>query len=134
MTITHSFEVVLLLIAACVALTVIAQRFRLPQASALIVGGLVLALVPGMPNIELDPELVLVLFMPPLLLQSAYMTDWRAFRSDLRVISQLAVGAVAFTTFAVGWATHMVAPALPLGACFALGAIVSPPDAVAAKA
>ena len=134
MTITHRFEVVLLLIAACVVLTVIAQRLRLPQAGALIIGGLALALVPGMPAIELDPELVLVLFLPPLLLLSAYMTDWRAFRADLRIISQLAVGAVAFTTFVVGWTAHLVLPDLPLAACFALGAIVSPPDAVAAKA
>ena len=134
MTITHRFEIVLLLIAACVVLTVIARKLKLPQAGALIVGGLALALVPGMPAIELDPELVLVLFLPPLLLLSAYMTDWRAFRADLRIISQLAVGAVAFTTFVVGWTAHLVVPDLPLAACFALGAIVSPPDAVAAKA
>ena len=131
---THHFEVVLLLIAACVVLTVVARKLKLPQAGALIVGGLALALVPGMPAIELDPELVLVLFLPPLLLLSAYMTDWRAFRADLRIISQLAVGAVAFTTFVVGWTAHLVIPDLPLAACFALGAIVSPPDAVAAKA
>jgi CPA1 family monovalent cation:H+ antiporter len=131
MTITHRFEAVLLLIAACVVLTVVARRLRLPQASALIIGGAGLALMPGMPAIELDPDLVL--FLPPLLLLSAYMTDWRAFRSDLRIIPQLAIGAVAFTTFAVGWAAHLVLPELPLAACFALGAIVSPPDAVAAN-
>ena len=134
MTITHRFEIVLLLIGVCVALTVLARRLRLPQAGALIIGGLALALVPGMPAIELDPDLVLVLFLPPLLLLSAYMTDWRAFRSNLGVIARLAIGAVAFTTAAVGWVTHLVAPGLPLAACFALGAIVSPPDAVAAKA
>lgn len=134
MTVTHRFEIVLLLIAACVVLTVVARRLRLPQAGALIVGGLLLALLPGMPTIELDPDLVLVLFLPPLLLLSAYMTDWRAFRSDLRIIAQLAIGAVAFTTFAVGWTAHLVLPGMPLAACFALGAIVSPPDSVAAKA
>ncbi len=134
MTIAHRFEVVLLLIAACVVLTVAARRLRLPQAGALIVGGLALALVPGMPRVELDPDLVLVLFLPPLLLLSAYMTDWRAFRSNLGIIARLAVGAVAFTTLAVGWVTHFVVPGLPWAACFALGAIVSPPDAVAAKA
>ena len=134
MTITDRFEVVLLLVAACVVLTVVARRLKLPQAGALIVGGLALALLPGMPAVELDPDLVLVLFVPPLLLLSAYTTDWRAFRSNLRIIAQLAIGAVAFTTFAVGWVTHLVLPGLPLAACFALGAIVSPPDAVAAKA
>ena len=94
MTLTHRFEVVLLLIAACVVLTVLARRLKLPQAGALIVGGLALALTPGMPAVEFDPDLVLVLFLPPLLLLSAYMTDWRAFRSDLRIISQLAIGAL----------------------------------------
>ncbi|WP_338034048.1 Na+/H+ antiporter [Lichenicola cladoniae] len=111
-----------------------ARLIRLPQAGTLILGGLALALVPGMPPIELDPDFVLVLFLPPLLLLSAYLTDWRAFRADLRIILQLAIGAVIFTTFIVGWVTHLVLPELPLAACFALGAIVSPPDAVAAKA
>jgi len=128
------FEVVLLLIAVSVVLTLAANRLRMPPASALILGGGGLALIPGMPQIVLDPNLVLVLFLPPLLLLSAYLTDWRAFRADLRIILQLAVGAVAFTTLAVGWVTHLVLPGLPWAACFALGAIVSPPDAVAAKA
>lgn len=134
MTITDRFELVLLLVGACVILTVLARRLGLPQAGALIAGGLGLALVPGMPAVELDPDLVLVLFLPPLLLLSAYMTDWRSFRSNLSIIARLAIGAVAFTTLAVGWVAHLVVPDLPLAACFALGAIVSPPDAVAAKA
>jgi CPA1 family monovalent cation:H+ antiporter len=75
-----------------------------------------------------------VLFLPPLLLASAYFTVWRDFRANLRIIAQLAVGAVAFTTFVVGVVAHWVEPSLPWAACFALGAIVSPPDAVAAKA
>jgi monovalent cation/hydrogen antiporter len=76
----------------------------------------------------------LVLFLPPLLLASAYFTVWRDFRANLRIIVQPAVGAVAFTTLAVGVVAHLVEPSLPWAACFALGAIVSPPDAVAAKA
>ncbi|MBX3584982.1 MAG: sodium:proton antiporter [Rhizobiaceae bacterium] len=134
MTMAHRFEVVLLLIFASVVLTLVARRLRLPTSGALIFGGIGLALVPGMPSIELDPDFVLVLFLPPLLLLSAYLTDWRAFRADLRIILQLAVGAVLFTTLAVGWVTHWLLPELPWAACFALGAIVSPPDAVAAKA
>jgi monovalent cation/hydrogen antiporter len=76
----------------------------------------------------------MTLFLPPLLLASAFFTVWRDFRADLRPILLLAIGAVTFTTFLVGWAAKWVVPALPWGACFALGAIVSPPDAVAAKA
>ena len=133
MTSAHGFEIVLLLIGACVVLTVIARRLHLPQAGALIVGGGALALLPGMPSIELDPDLVLVLFVPPLLLLSAYMTDWRALRADFGIIARLAVGAVAFTTFLVGWTAHLILPDMPLAACFTLGAIVAAPDSGAAK-
>jgi monovalent cation/hydrogen antiporter len=104
------FEVVLLLIAASLALTLAARRLRMPNAAALILGGIGLALIPGMPDVELDPDLTLILFLPPLLLVSAYLTNWRDFRKDLRIILQLAVGAVLFTTLAVGWVTHFVMP------------------------
>ncbi|MET4296240.1 Na+/H+ antiporter [Bradyrhizobium sp. LB8.2] len=128
------FEIILLLIAMIVVLEMLAQTLRLPRAAALIAGGIGLAMMPGTPNIELDPDLVLVLFLPPLLMASAWFTAWRDFRADLRIIMQLAVGAVVFTTLVVGLVAHLVQPSLPWGACFALGAIVSPPDAVAAKA
>ncbi|MEJ1976789.1 MAG: Na+/H+ antiporter [Acetobacteraceae bacterium] len=128
------FELILLLLAVVIGLELLARRLRLPPAAALILGGIGLALIPGTPDMELDPDLVLVLFLPPLLLASAYFTVWRDFRANLRIILQLAVGAVAFTTLVVGVVAHLVEPALPWAACFALGAIVSPPDAVAAKA
>ena len=134
MTPLARFEVTLLLIAVAVGLELVARRLRVPPAAAFIIGGIGLALIPGSPGIELDPELALVLFLPPLLLASAYFTAWRDFRSDMRSILQLAVGAVIFTTLVVGWVAHLVMPTLPWAACFALGAIVSPPDAVSAKA
>ena len=134
MTLVARFEGVLLLIAAAVALQLAARRLRVPPAAALILGGAALALSPGTPDLALDPDFTLVLFLPPLLLGSAFMTNWRDFRADLRIILQLAVGAVLFTTLVVGWVTHWLLPQLPWAACFALGAIVSPPDAVAAKA
>jgi Na+/H+ antiporter len=128
------FELLLLLIAAVVGLELLARRLHLPPAATFIVGGIVLALIPGVPSLALDPDLALVLFLPPLLLSSAYFTAWRDFRADLRIILQLAIGAVAFTTLIVGVVAHWVAPDLPWAACFTLGAIVSPPDAVAAGA
>lgn len=134
MSIAAQFELMLLLIAATVALDFLARRLSLPPAAALIVGGIGLALIPSMPDITLDPGLALVLFLPPLLLGSAYFTVWRDFRADLRTILQLAVGAVLFTTAIVGVVAHWALPSLPWSACFALGAIVSPPDAVSAKA
>ena len=120
--------------AVVLGLELLARRVRMPPAAAFILGGIALALIPGTPDIELDPDLALVLFLPPLLLASAYFTVWRDFRANLRIILQLAVGAVAFTTLVVGVVAHWVEPSLPWAACFALGAIVSPPDAVAAKA
>ena len=134
MTPVGLFELVLALLAGALALSALASRTALPPAAALVVGGMVLALAPGVPAFDLDPDLILVLFLPPLLMASAYETAWRDFRAAMVPILFLAIGAVAFTTFCVGWAVHLVAPALPLAACFTLGAIVSPPDAVAAKA
>ena len=128
------FEFLLLLMAMVIGLEVLARRLKLPPAAALIAGGVGLALIPGMPSLELDPNLTLVLFLPPLLMASAFFTAWRDFKADLRIILQLAVGAVAFTTFVVGVVAHWLVPTLPWAACFALGAIVSPPEAVAAKA
>ncbi|MDB5620296.1 Na+/H+ antiporter [Tardiphaga sp.] len=128
------FELILLLMAVIVVLDIVARRLNLPRAAALILGGIGFALIPGAPEFEIDPDLVLVLFLPPLLMSSAWFTSWRDFRADIRIILQLAVGAVFFTTLVVGVVTHMVMPSLPWAACFALGAIVSPPDSVAAKA
>jgi monovalent cation/hydrogen antiporter len=133
-TTVSRFELILLLMAVVLALELVARRIRMPPAAAFILGGIALALIPDTPDVELDPDLALVLFLPPLLLASAYFTDWRDFRANLRIIVQLAVGAVAFTTLVVGVVAHLVEPSLPWAACFALGAIVSPPDAVAAKA
>ncbi|MBB6253652.1 Na+/H+ antiporter [Nitrospirillum iridis] len=128
------FEFILLLLVAILGLRLVAGRLGLPPAAALIIGGMGLAFVPGVPAFDLDPDLVLVLFLPPLLMDGAYYTVWREFRRNLGAILQLAIGAVLFTTLAVGVVAHLVVPDLPWAVCFALGAVVSPPDAVAAKA
>ncbi|AOK19009.1 sodium:proton antiporter [Burkholderia cepacia] len=129
-----AFKLVLLSFLAIVALECLAKRLRLPPAAALLVGGIGIAFIPGLPPIDLDPELVLLVFLPPLLMDGAYFSVWEEFKRNVGGILLLAIGAVVFTTFAVGLAVHWVAPSLPWAACFALGAIVSPPDAVAAKA
>ncbi|MBS0557136.1 MAG: Na+/H+ antiporter [Proteobacteria bacterium] len=130
----ETFELVLLLLAVIVALHWVAQRIGLPPATALLIGGGALAFVPNLPPLALDPGLTLVLFLPPLLMDGAYFTAFGRFRRHLPGILSLAVGAVVFTTFAVGVVTHWLVPGLPWAACFALGAIVSPPDAVSARA
>lgn len=128
------FELVFTLLMAVLAVQWAAARVGLPPAVALLLGGGALAFVPGLPAVALDPELVLVLFLPPLLMDGAYFTEIAAFRRHIVGILSLAVGAVVFTTLVVGVVVHWLVPALPWAACFALGAIVSPPDAVSARA
>lgn len=130
----EAFELVFGLLALVIGLHWLAIKLRWPPATALLVGGGALAFVPGLPAISLDPELALVLFLPPLLQDGAYATALGRFRRHLPGILSLAVGAVIFTTLAVGVVAHWIVPELPWAACFALGAIVSPPDAVSARA
>lgn len=128
------FELILILLTAVLVLHWLALKLRLPPAAVLLVGGGALAFIPGLPVIALDPELALVLFLPPLLVDGAFYTPLGRFKRQLPGILSLAVGAVIFTTLCVGIVGHWLAPTLPWAACFALGAIVSPPDAVSARA
>lgn len=130
----ETFELILGLLVAMVALHWAAARIGLPPSVALLLGGGALAFAPGLPDISLDPELVLVLFLPPLLMDGAYFTAFGRFRRHIAGILSLAVGTVLFTTLVVGLVAHALVPGLPWPACFALGAIVSPPDAVSARA
>ncbi len=125
-------EAVLALIATCIALALLARRWQVPYAAVLVLAGMALALLPGVPEIRLDPELALAFFLPPLLQASAYRTDWRGFRSNLRPILLLAVGCVLFTAACIALVAKWLVPEMPWAAAFALGAIVAPPDAVAA--
>ena len=128
------FELIIGLLVAVVALHYLAHRVSLPPSVALILGGGVLAFMPGLPTFEIDPELVLVIFLPPLLMDGAWFTAHASFRRHLLGILSLAVGAVLFTTAAVAFAAKLVMPGLPWAACVVLGAVVAPPDAVSARA
>jgi monovalent cation/hydrogen antiporter len=127
-------DVILGLLVVVAALALLARKISVPYPILLVLGGLVLALIPGIPPIKLNPHLVFVLFLPPLLYPAALFTSWRDFRANLRPIFLLAVGLVVFTTCSVGWIAHGMVAGLSLAAAFALGAIISPPDAVAATA
>ncbi|MDJ0450573.1 Na+/H+ antiporter [Methylocystis sp. JR02] len=132
---THApFTILLALLIAALLLSLVAKHLRMPPAAAYVIGGMALALTPAKPPFTIDPEFILTLFLPPLLQASAYFTVWRDFKANLRPILMLAIGAVIFTTLVVGLVVHALLPELPLAAGFCLGAIVSPPDAVAAKA
>jgi Na+/H+ antiporter len=124
-------EIVLGLLVAVAALATLATRLKIPYPILLVIGGSALGFVPQLPRVELDPELVFLLFLPPLLYVSAIFTSWRDFRANARPITLLAVGPVLMTTFVVGAVVHAFTP-LPWAAGFVLGAIVSPTDAVAA--
>src|SRR5690606_12611638 len=128
------FELVLAMLLAAVALHFLANRLKVPPAAALIVGGAALAFVPGLPAITLEPELVLVMFLPPLLLDGAWFIPLRHLKRHLIGILAMAVGAAIFTTVVVAVVVHALMPQLPWAACAALGAIVSPPDAISARA
>ncbi|MCW2608609.1 MAG: Na+/H+ antiporter [Frankiales bacterium] len=129
-----TFEVLLVLLAAVTALSGLARRLGVPPPFLLVVAGLAASAVPGVPAVELDPHLVLVLVLPPLLYAAALSTSFADFGDNLRPIGLLSVGLVLVTTAVVGLVAHLVAPSLPLAAALALGAIVAPPDAVAATA
>jgi CPA1 family monovalent cation:H+ antiporter len=129
-----SFELVLVLLASVAAVSGVARRVGFPAPFALVLAGLVAGLVPGTPQVELDPEIVLVLILPPLLYAAALSTAFADFRANYRPIGLLSVGLVLVTTAVVGVVTHLLLPDLPLPAAFALGAIVAPPDAIAATA
>ena len=130
----NALELILVLLVIAAALAVAAQRLKIPYPILLVLGGLGLAFVPGLPAVKIDPELVLLLFLPPLLYAAAWFTSWRDFAANSRPITLLAVGLVVVTTTAVAWIAHAVIPGMTWPVAFVLGAIVSPPDAVAATA
>lgn len=126
------FELVLSLLLAGLVLALVAPRLGLPWPVLVALGGAALALVPGMPDVRLDPELALALFVAPILLDAAYDTSPRDMRANWAPLASMVLGLVVVTTLAVAFVAHALDPRLPWAAAFALGAIVAPPDAVAA--
>ena len=129
-------SLVLALLLVVALLTVAARRLGVPYPILMTLGGLalglVLGLVPGQPRVELEPELVFLLFLPPLLFGAAFFTSPRELADNARPIGLLAVGLVLTTTVVVAVVVHTLAPGVPWAVAFVLGAVVSPPDAVAA--
>ena len=124
------FQIFLILLAVLAGTALLARRINIAPAILLLLAGIALAFVPGMPPVELPPELVLLLVLPPLIYSASVAMSWREFKFNLRPIILLAVGCVIFTAFAVAAATHYLI-GLPWGVGFLLGAIVAPPDVVA---
>ena len=128
------FQWLLVLLVGAVCLTAIARRINVPYPSLLALGGVAIALVPAAPRLELDADLMLALFVAPVLLDAAYDTSVRDLRANWIPITCLVVAAVGITTLAVAWTAHALVPSMPWAAAIALGAIVAPPDAAAASA
>ena len=124
------FQIFLILLAVLAGTALLARRINIAPAILLLLAGIALAFVPGMPAVELPPELVLLMVLPPLIYSASVAMSWREFKSNLRPIILLAVGCVIFTAFAVAAATHYLI-GLPWSVGFLLGAIVAPPDVVA---
>ncbi len=125
--------VIAALFVSAAGLNALANWLRVPYPIPLVIGGLLLGLVPGIPDIQLDPDLVLLVFLPPLLYSAAFFADLRALRADARVISLQAIGLVIATATVVAVIAHELID-LPWAMSFVLGAIVSPTDPAAATA
>jgi len=130
----REIELVLGLVAVVAALAAIARRIGIPYPLLMVVGGTAIGLIPGLPRVELEPDLVFLLFLPPLLYVAASSTSIRDIRKNTRPIALLAVGLVLATIAAVAAVVHLAVPSISWPIAFALGAIVAPPDAIAATA
>src|SRR5437762_10502352 len=130
----HNFETVLTLLVGVTLLALMARRFQLPTPALLVVGGLLVAVVPGLPTVQFDPQLVFLIFVPPLLYRASLLASYRDVRANFRPILSLGVGHVLFATIVIAWVAHNAIPGLPWASGFALGAVVSPPDVAAATA
>jgi monovalent cation/hydrogen antiporter len=126
----ETLQTLLLLLAVMVIVAVVARRLNTAPSILLVIAGIALALVPGVPRITLAPELVLLGILPPLIYSAGVAMSWREFKFNLRPIALLAVGCVVFTACVVAALAHWVF-GMPVGVAFVLGAIVAPPDALA---
>ncbi|MGH2356472.1 MAG: cation:proton antiporter, partial [Candidatus Limnocylindria bacterium] len=127
----HTFELVLVLLVAVVLIATAARLLRIPYPILMVIGGLLLSLVPAL-RVDLEPDIVLVTFLPPILFSAAYFTSVRELWRNIRPITLLAVGLVLATTLIVAVVANALIPGLGWAMALTLGAIVSPPDAIAA--
>jgi len=124
--------VILSLLFTISMLTMLSDKLRVSYPILLVIGGLLISLIPGIPNISIGPDLVFLIFLPPLLYAAAWNTSWKDFWAMKRPISLLSFGLVIFTSVVVAFVSNAIIPEFPLAYGFLLGGIISPPDAVAA--
>jgi CPA1 family monovalent cation:H+ antiporter len=132
---SHTIQAVfLLLLLFVIVFAALAQRLRVPYPIVLVVAGLALGFVPGLPSLELQPDAVFFIFLPLLLYSAAWQTSWVSFRENARDIASLAIGLVVFTVFGVAFAAPLFLTGFDWRAGFILGAVIAPTDAIAATA
>jgi CPA1 family monovalent cation:H+ antiporter len=115
-------------------LGIISNKYKFPFPIVLVVSGVIISLIPNLPVITLDPDILFLIFLPPLLYSAAWNTSWHDFKAAIRPISLAAIGLVLLTTLLVAITAHMIIPGFGWPFAFLLGAIISPPDAIAATA
>jgi CPA1 family monovalent cation:H+ antiporter len=130
----HTVDVLLLGLVAVAALATLAKRLGVPYPILLLLGGVALAPLPGLPRVTADPDLVFALFVPPLVFSAAWQTSWRDLRNNVWPIALLAVGLVLATMTVVAVVAHVAVPGMTWPVAFVLGAVVSPTDTVAVNA
>lgn len=130
----QSIGIVITLLAIAIALAQVTDRIRVPYPILLVVVGIGVGLIPGLPEVSLDPDVAFLVFLPPVLYAAAWYTSWPDFKASARPISLLAIGCVLFTTSMIAVVVHYLIPGFGWPEAFVLGAIISPPDAVAATA
>lgn len=128
----ENVSLIILLLFGITFLGLVSNRYNFPFPIVLVLSGVAISLIPGLPVIALDPAIVFVIFLPPLLYGAAWNTSWHNFKSSIKPIARAAIGLVLFTTLLVAVAAHTLIPDLSWPMAFLIGAIVSPPDAVAA--
>ena len=125
-------EIVFGLLVVVTALAAIAGKVKIPYPILLVLVGALIGFIPFLPNYELNPDIVFLVFLPPILYSAAWYTSWRDFKEELRPISLLAIGLTLATTTVIGYTAYWLIDGISLPLAFVIGAIVSPPDAVAA--
>lgn len=128
----ENYSIILFLLALLIGLSAIAEKKKLPSSIVLIVGGIIAGFVPSMPEITIDPEVVFLIFLPPLLYDAAFNISFKDFRKNISTISSLAFGLVFLTTLGIAAVAHFLIPDMTWPVAFVLGAILSATDAVAA--
>src|ERR1700712_1225500 len=128
-----SVDTIVLLLFVITFLAILSYKYRFPLPILLVLAGLVISLVPNLPSITIQPEVIFLIFLPPLLYQAAWDMSWKEFKANIRPITLASIGLVFFTTACIGILIHYMMPDFSWAHSFLLGAIISPPDAVAAS-